>query len=122
MPLLPRKKASDQKPHVVSHGAERTPAHHDWLPVEAGLHKPITGLVGRLSGEGTLVTAIEYERTEGVVEIGMFLIAKSTDIPSTLDIVGAYAPKPYEGDGTPAVLSQESDAGRCPPPLTVVGA
>jgi hypothetical protein len=44
MPLLPRKKASDQKPHVVSHGAERNPARRDWLPVKVlvtqAYHRP----------------------------------------------------------------------------------
>lgn len=43
-------------------------------PVEVWLHKPITGLVGRLSGEETLVTATAYASTGGVVEIVMFLI------------------------------------------------
>lgn len=77
MLLLPRKQ--DRTKSCMSSGRhimERSgpPSVVTGSPVEVWLHKPITGIVGRLSGEETLVTATAYARTGGVVEIVMFLI------------------------------------------------
>lgn len=125
MLLLPRKQ--DRTKSRMSSGRhimERSgpPSVVTGSPVEVWLHKPITGIVGRLSGEETLVTATAYARTGGVVEIVMFLIHLRAQNPRDiyLDIVGAYAPKPYKPDGTHASLSQGRNAGQRPP--TAVGA